>query len=179
MRFEPTTLPGVVRLLADPRRDERGFFARLYCPAENAGAGIEFTSTQINLSRNTAAFTLRGMHFQDVPYAEAKIVRVMRGAIHDVVVDVRPESPTYLHHVAIRLDAEGAEALYIPEGFAHGFLTLEPDTDVLYQMGRPYVPGQAKGYRWDDPAFGIIWPHPPAVIADQDRSWPLLTRASG
>lgn len=177
MKFEPTALPGVIHVMAEPRRDDRGFFARLHCPEEIAKAGIDFTSVQINLSRNTAAYTLRGMHFQDPPYAEAKLVRVVRGAIHDVVVDIRPGSPTYLKHAGFRLDAEGADALFIPEGFAHGFLTLEPETDVLYQMGRAYVPGQAKGYRWDDPALGIIWPHPPAVIGDADRAWPLISGA--
>lgn len=175
MKFEPTALPGVFRVIAEPRPDDRGFFARLHCPEELAGAGIDFTSVQINLSRNTAAHTLRGMHFQNPPYAEAKLVRVVRGAIFDVVVDIRPGSPTYLKHAGFRLDAEGAEALFIPEGFAHGFLTLEPETDVLYQMGRAYVPGQAKGYRWDDPALGIVWPHQPTVIGDADKAWPLIS----
>lgn len=176
MKFEPTTLPGVMLIRPEPHRDTRGFFARIYCPEENSRAGIEFTSTQINLSRNDAALTLRGMHFQDAPHAEAKIIRVTRGAIHDVVVDLRPGSPTHLKHAAFRLDAEAAEALYIPEGFAHGFLTLEPETDVLYQMGNAYVPGQARGLRWNDPALAIAWPQPPKVIAEADRGWLLLGR---
>lgn len=174
MKFEATTLPGVIRIRPEPHQDTRGFFARIDCIDEAAHAGIAFSSVQINLSRNTMLHTLRGMHFQDPPYAEAKIVRVTRGAIHDVVVDIRPGSPTYLSHIAVRLDAGGAEALFIPEGFAHGFLTLEPDTDVLYQMGRAYVQGQARGCRWDDPALGIVWPHAPHVIGDADRNWPLL-----
>ncbi len=174
MIFEPTALPGLMLLRAEPRHDDRGFFARLHCPEEFARAGIDFTSVQINLSRNTRALTLRGMHFQAPPHAEAKLVRVARGAILDVAIDLRPASPTYLRHAQVRLDAERADALFIPEGFAHGFLTLEPETDVLYQMGRAYVPGHAEGYRWDDPAFAIPWPEVPRVISDADRNWPLF-----
>lgn len=179
MKFEPAGSPGpaltgltLIRL--EPHHDARGFFARLHCGEELARAGIAFEPVQINLSRNIAAYTLRGMHYQDPPHAEAKIVRVTRGAIHDVAVDLRPGSPTYLRHAGFRLDAEGGDALYIPEGFAHGFLTLEPETDVLYEMGRAYTPGHARGLRWDDPKLGISWPHPPAVIGDQDRNWALL-----
>jgi dTDP-4-dehydrorhamnose 3,5-epimerase len=174
MKFEATALPDVIRIVPTPHADARGFFGRLYCPQEMAAAGLDFTSVQINLSRNTAAHTLRGMHFQTEPHGEAKIVRVTRGAIFDVAVDIRPGSATYLKHVALRLDAESAGALFIPEGFAHGFLTLEPETDVLYQMGRAYVPGVARGYRWDDPALAIDWPQAPAVINEADRNWPLL-----
>lgn len=175
MKIEATLLPGVFRLEPVPHPDERGFFARIHCPDELAAAGISFTSTQVNLSRNTRRHTLRGMHYQDAPFAEAKIVRVARGAIHDVVVDLRPESPTFRQHIGADLDAAKGMALFIPEGCAHGFLTLEDETDVLYQMGRPYVPGQARGCRWDDPALGIVWPHPPAVIGAADLAWPLIT----
>lgn len=176
MRFEPTALPGLVRIIPEPHRDERGFFARLHCPEELAAAGLEFSASQINLSRNPTRHTLRGLHFQEPPFAEAKIVRAIRGAIFDVAVDLRPGSPTRFSHFACRLDAEGAEALFVPEGFAHGFLTLEPETDVLYQMGRPYLPGHAKGLRWDDSALGIPWPHQPALIGPADKAWPLLER---
>jgi dTDP-4-dehydrorhamnose 3,5-epimerase len=174
MRFEPTALAGVMRIRPTPVEDERGFFARLYCPDAFAGAGLDFTSTQINLSRNTARHTLRGLHYQDAPFAEAKLIRVTRGRLFEVVVDLRPGSPTRFRHVAFELDAIDAEAVFVPEGCAHGFLTLEADTDVLYQMGRPYVPGQARGLRWDDPALRIAWPAAPDILSDADRTWPLL-----
>lgn len=172
MIFRATEIRGVIEIAAEPRRDARGFFARIYCPQELAEAGIDFVSTQINLSSNEAAFTLRGMHWQDPPYAEAKIVRVVAGAVHDVVIDLRPDSPTYLRWIARRLDAEQADALLVPEGCAHGFLTLLPRTDVLYQMSRTHVAGHARGLRYDDPAIGIKWPAPPKVIADADLAWP-------
>ena len=172
MRLIETQLAGVFEIAAEPIRDERGFFARLYCPEAFAKDGIEFTSTQINLSRNDSLGTLRGLHYQDPPNAEAKIVRIVRGAVFEAVVDLRPTSPTYRRHLTWRLDAETGLALLVPEGCAHGFLTLESDTDVLYQMGRPFVPGHARGVRFDDPAFGIDWPAGPSVIAPQDRAWP-------
>lgn len=174
MIFEPTELAGLTLIRAEKRGDERGFFARLHCPEEFARAGLAFAPVQINLSRNPARHTLRGLHFQDPPHAEAKVVRVTRGAIFDVAVDLRAGSPTHGRHRAFRLDAEGADALFIPEGFAHGFLTLEAETDVLYLMGRAYVPGHARGYRYDDPALGIAWPHAPAMIGPADLAWPAF-----
>ena len=177
MRFLKTDLSGVVRVIPEPHEDLRGSFARVYCPMEFEQAGLgDFTPVQINFSRNPAQHTLRGMHWQDPPYAEAKLIRVTRGAAWDVAVDLRPESPTRLRWVATCLDAESAEALFIPEGFAHGFLTLEPDTDVFYQMGRTHEPGQERGARWDDPAFSIDWPARPAMISDRDRAWPDFVR---
>jgi dTDP-4-dehydrorhamnose 3,5-epimerase len=176
MKFERTGLEGVFRILAEPREDARGFFARIYCPDEFANAGIAFTSTQINLSRNTARHTLRGMHWQDAPFAEAKVVRCLRGRIYDVVADIRRDSPTFGRWIACELDAVTANALYIPEGCAHGFLTLEADTDVLYQMGRMYEPGQARGFRYDDPAFAIQWPAVPSVVGEADLKWPGFDR---
>lgn len=177
MRFEAAEIPGVFTIAAAPHADERGFFARIYCPDEFARAGIDFASTQINLSRNTARHTLRGMHWQDAPFAEAKVVRCLSGAIYDVVADLRPDSPTYRKWIARELSAERADALFIPEGCAHGFLTLADDTDVLYQMGRMYEPGLARGFRFDDPAFAIVWPHPPAVIGKADEAWSPFTPA--
>lgn len=174
MMFEETALPGVLRVRQTPSRDPRGFFSRLYCPEEFAKAGIAFTSTQVNLSRNTAKHTLRGLHWQDPPFAESKFIRVTCGVIFEVVVDIRPNSPTRLQHITLELDAEAGDGLFIPEGFAHGFLTLEAETDVLYQMGRLYSPGHARGLRWDDPALGIHWPESPAVIGEADRIWPLI-----
>jgi dTDP-4-dehydrorhamnose 3,5-epimerase len=175
VKFTDTALAGVKRIDITPHGDTRGMFARLYCPDEFTRAGIEFTSVQINLSRNTQRHTLRGMHFQDAPFAEAKVVRVVRGSIYDVVLDLRPESVTYRRWTAATLTAEAGNALFIPEGCAHGFLTLVPDTDVLYQMGRPYTSGHARGVRWNDPAFAIAWPADPAVIDDKDRGWDLVS----
>ena len=138
MRFTPTTIQGAVIVEADPREDERGFFARLHCPVEFAAAGISFTPLQASLSRNTAALTLRGMHYTTEP--EAKLVRCVRGRMLDVLFDIRRDSPTWRQSFAVELDPEGARGLFIPAGVAHGFLTLEPGTDVLYQIDRIYRP---------------------------------------
>lgn len=174
MRFVATGIPGVTLIEAEPKEDERGFFARLYCPDEFAAAGIDFAPAQINLSRNRARGVLRGLHWMASPYAEAKVVRAVRGRIFDVAVDLRPDSPCFRRWTGAELDAASCRALYIPEGCAHGFLTLEPDSDVLYLMGRPYRPGFERGARWDDPAFGVAWPEAPAVIGERDASWPPL-----
>jgi dTDP-4-dehydrorhamnose 3,5-epimerase len=164
----------VIRVRQTPTSDERGTFSRLYCPEEFARAGISFTSTQISLSHNAAKHTLRGLHWQDPPFAEAKFIRVTQGAIFEVIVDIRPASPTRYQHITLELDAGTGDGLFIPEGFAHGFLTLEARTDILYQMGRLYVSGHARGLRWDDPALGISWPATPAIIGKADRNWPLI-----
>lgn len=166
-----TELPGVRRIVAEPHGDARGLFARLYCPEEFAAAGIAFQPSQINLSTNRHRHTLRGMHFQKPPQAEAKVVRVMRGAAYDVVLDLRP-GPTFGKWIAEELHADRLNALFLPEGVAHGFMTLDPDTEVLYQMGRPYAPGHADGVRWDEPAFGIAWPAEPYEMSEKDRDWP-------
>lgn len=171
MKITATKLQGVFDIALEAMTDERGFFARSYCPDEFARAGIEFTSTQINISRNDGALTMRGMHWQDAPHAEAKLVRCVRGRIFDVVADIRPESPTYRAWVGRELDADSGNALFVPEGCAHGFLTLDANCDVLYQMGRAYEPGKANGFRYDDPAFAIAWPHQPKVIAAADLAW--------
>lgn len=172
MRIVVTEIGGVFDVLPEPHFDTRGYFARLYCPEEFAAAGIDFVSAQINLSHNDAALTLRGMHWQDPPFAEAKLVRATAGVVHDVVVDLRPESPTFRRWIARRLSVEAANALFIPEGCAHGFLTLTPSADVFYLMSRPHVGGHARGLRWDDPGIGIEWPAEPCVIGDADRVWP-------
>lgn len=174
MIFEKTALPGVLRVIQTPHRDARGFFSRLYCPDEFAKAGIAFNPTQVNLSRNTTKHTLRGLHWQDAPHAEAKFIRITRGRVFEVVVDIRPDSATRYQHLTLELDAETGDGLFIPEGFAHGFLTLEDETDMLYQMGRMFEPGHARGLRWDDPALRIQWPHAPALINEADRNWPLI-----
>ncbi|CAM5767031.1 dTDP-4-dehydrorhamnose 3,5-epimerase [Labrys miyagiensis] len=176
MIFTETKIPGCFVIDPEPRRDERGFFARLYCPDEFAAAGIPFVLTQGNLSRNDKAFTLRGLHFQDPPFAEAKLVQVARGAILDVAVDLRPDSPSFRQWTGVELTADNARQFYIPEGCAHGFLTLTVGTDVIYGMGSKYIPGHARGYRYDDPAFGIDWPHEPASISAADLAWPAFVK---
>ena len=175
MKFSATALTGVIAIELEPHRDARGFFARTFEPTEFSRAGIDFTSVQMNISRNDAAHTLRGMHWQDAPYDEDKVVRVTSGAIYDVVVDLRPDRTTYRKWISARLDARAGDALFIPKGCAHGFLTLEPATDVFYLMGQAYTPGHARGFRYDDPAIGIDWPATPKVIAPVDLSWPPLS----
>jgi dTDP-4-dehydrorhamnose 3,5-epimerase len=174
MKFNATELDGVFEIWIEPHSDSRGFFTRLFCPAETMRAGLDFTSTQINLSRNTRALTLRGMHYQAEPYAEAKLVRAVSGALYDVVVDLRPGSATQFQWIGRTLDARQCNAVFVPKGFAHGFLTLEPDTDVLYQMGSPYIAGEARGFRYDDPKVNISWPHQPKIVSSADQLWPLL-----
>jgi len=174
MRFAATELPGVLRVSQERIVDARGFFARLHSPDEFAAAGAPFAPVQTSLSRNDAAFTLRGLHFQAPPHAEAKLVRVTRGAIYDVVVDLRRDSPQFKRWIGATLSADNGEALLIPAGCAHGFLTLEDATDVLYQIDRAYVPGHAQGLRYDDPALGIVWPASPRVVSAADLAWPAL-----
>jgi dTDP-4-dehydrorhamnose 3,5-epimerase len=171
MRFTPTPLPGAFLIGLEERRDDRGFFARSFCAREFAEHGLEPAVAQCNVSFNSRKGTLRGMHFQE-PAAEAKLVRTTAGAIWDVIVDLRHGSPTYLRHFGVELDAAGRQALYVPKGFAHGFLTLADATEVFYQMSEFYAPGQDQGVRYDDPAFAIAWPIPVAVISDRDRGYP-------
>jgi dTDP-4-dehydrorhamnose 3,5-epimerase len=172
MRFSATEIPGVVLVEAEPHADERGAFARLHCPEEFAAAGIPFAPAQTSLSRNPQAGTLRGLHHQLAPHAETKLVRVVRGRMFDVVADLRPASPAYRRWFGVELSAENQRALFIPQGVAHGFLTLEPDTDVLYQIAPAFRPGHEAGVRWDDPAFGIAWPAIPALISQRDATYP-------
>lgn len=173
MIFSETAIPGVVVVEPEPVSDERGLFTRLYAPSAFERAGIAFSPVETSLSRNSRALTLRGLHYQPAPFAETKLVRVSRGRAFDVCVDLRPESPTYRRWVGVELDAARARAVFIPEGIAHGFLTLEDDTDLIYQISPAYVPGHDAGVRWDDPAFGIEWP--PAerrIMAPKDEAWP-------
>jgi dTDP-4-dehydrorhamnose 3,5-epimerase len=172
MRFLPQKISGVFVVESDPHRDERGSFARVFCAREFAAAGIAFTPVQANLSGNARRHTLRGLHYQDPPHAEAKFVRAVRGRAYDVVVDLRRESPSHRQWLAVELDARAMNAVFVPEGCAHGFLTLEDDTDILYQMGRPFVDGAGRGVRWNDRAFAIVWPAQPAVISQRDASYP-------
>ncbi len=176
MIFTPTEIAGVVIVEAELRADERGFFARTFCAREFEAAGLRPMVAQANLSFNHRAGTLRGLHFQRPPAAEAKLVRCTRGRVYDVAVDYRPTSPTYLRHVGVVLDAEERNALYVPEGCAHGYLTLDDASEVVYQVSEFYTPGVEGGLRWDDPLLGIDWPGAVAVISEKDAAWPYLER---
>jgi dTDP-4-dehydrorhamnose 3,5-epimerase len=156
----------------EPQQDERGFFARIWCARELKAHGIDVDLAQENLSLNRRAGTLRGLHYQKPPHAEAKIVRCVRGAIFDVIVDIRPGSPTYGSWEGFRLDADNRRALYVPKGFVHGFQSLVDDTEVLYQMTAFHAPDSAAGFRGDDPALAITWPLPVSAISARDRAWP-------
>jgi dTDP-4-dehydrorhamnose 3,5-epimerase len=168
----PTAVDGVVLIEPERIEDERGFFARTFCAAEFAALGLDARIAQCSVSFNPRRGTLRGLHFQPAPHAEAKLVRCTAGAVLDVAVDLRPQSPTFRRHVALELNARTHLALYVPEGVAHGFQTLTDDTEVLYQISTPYRPEAAAGVRWDDPAFAIAWPLPVTVISSRDRTYP-------
>jgi dTDP-4-dehydrorhamnose 3,5-epimerase len=164
-----------LKLLAD----ERGFFARTFCAQEFREAGLSPVVEQCNMSFNHRAGTLRGMHYQSDPAPEAKLVRCTRGAILDVIVDVRPESDTYLQHFAVELTADNRRALYVPPLCAHGYQTLCDHTEVVYQVSAAYAPGTERGLRYDDPDMGIHWPLAVASLSDKDAGWPLLSEAVG
>lgn len=174
MKFLPTPLAGAFVVELVRMEDERGFFARSFCRDEFSALGLNPTITQCNVSWNRRAGTLRGLHYQERPHEEAKLVRCTRGAVWDVVVDLRDGSPTRLRWHAVELSASNRLALYVPEGFAHGFQTLQDDTEVLYQMSESYRPDLARGVRWDDPTLGITWPVSDPVISERDRTYPLL-----
>ncbi len=176
MKFVETKLQGVVLVDIDCLQDERGFFARTVCSKEFAAHGLSAAFVQSSVSYNRAQGTLRGMHYQRAPYEEKKIVRCVRGAIYDVVLDLRPQSPTFRKWIAVELNEDNARAVYIPEGCAHGFQTLTNDTVILYQMTAFFDASSAAGVRWDDPVFGISWPDIKVrVIADKDRQYPDFT----
>lgn len=172
MRFADTPIKGAFVLEIEPRRDERGHFARTFDRAEFRRRGLASSFAECSVSFNERRGTLRGLHYQVNPHPEAKLVRCTRGRIHDVIVDLRPRSPTRGRWHAVELGAENGRLLYIPEGVAHGFLTLEPRSEVYYEISAPYAPACARGIRWDDPAFAIRWPAPPEVISERDRSYP-------
>ena len=178
MLFTATTLAGAQIIDIERREDSRGFFARTFCRGEFVDAGLEPMVEQCNLSYNYRAGTLRGMHYQVAPAEEAKLVRCTAGAILDVIVDMRPESATYLQHIGVELTASNRRALLVPPLFAHGYLTLSDDAEVVYQVSETYTPGTERGLRHDDPALGIDWPVDVAVISDKDAAWPLLGQAS-
>ncbi len=178
MILSRTPLEGVAVIDLELKQDERGFFARSFDREVFAAEGLEPVVAQCNVSYNSRAGTLRGMHFQVAPATEAKLVRCTAGAILDIIVDVRPESATYLQHVAVELTALNRRALYVPPMFAHGYQTLVDGAEVTYQVSEAYTPGTERGLRHDDPLLGLRWPLPVAVISDKDASWPLRT-ASG
>jgi dTDP-4-dehydrorhamnose 3,5-epimerase len=172
MIFTETNLEGTFIVEIQRLEDERGFFARSFCQREFQEHGLNPNLAQCNISYNKVKGTMRGMHFQAAPFQEAKLVRCTQGAVHDVIIDLRPDSPTYKEHFAIDLTSEAHNALYVPEGFAHGFLTLAPETCVFYQMSEFYVPGYARGFRWNDPAFSVNWPAEVELISERDANYP-------
>ena len=172
MIFEATRLRDAYVIDVEAHRDERGLFARTFCQRRFAERGLHDAMVQGNLSFNNAAGTLRGMHFQVAPAEEAKLVRCTRGSIFDVIIDLRPSSPTYLEHVGVELSADNRRALYVPPMFAHGFQTLQEDTEVSYLVSGFYDPSAERGVRFDDPRFGIAWPLPVAVVSPKDAAWP-------
>ena len=175
MIFEETRLKGAYLIRPERLEDERGFFARVWCQREFQEQGLEVALAQCNISYNRKKFTLRGMHFQKRPYEEVKLVRCTAGAIFDVIVDIRPDSPTFRDWLGVELNAENRHILYIPKGFAHGFLTLSDDVEIFYQMSEFYTPGAGRGFRWDDPAIGIRWPLTATpILSEQDRAWPAF-----
>lgn len=179
MNFLETPLKGA--FLIDPEKieDTRGFFARTWCQREFESQGISFKPVQCNVSYNKKKGVLRGMHYQVFPHQEAKLVWCIKGAIHDVIIDLRPMSPTITQHVSVVLTAENRRMLYIPEGFAHGFQTLENEAEIFYQMSEFYAPECAQGVRWNDPAFGIQWPTDERLISERDQNYPDFILPNG
>jgi dTDP-4-dehydrorhamnose 3,5-epimerase len=178
MTFCESKLPGVFEIRIEPKSDDRGFFARSWCREEFEMHGLNPMLVQCNISFNARKGTLRGMHFQAPPLEEAKLVRCTQGAIYDVVIDLRPESPMYKQWIGVTLSAADRNMMYVPEGCAHGFLTLEDDSEVFYQMSEYYSVESARGVRWDDPAFGIAWPDSVEVISERDRTYADFVRES-
>lgn len=172
MIFQETGLPDAYVIAIQRLEDERGFFARAWCQREYADHQLNTQLVQCNIAYNHRKGTLRGMHFQRAPYAEVKIVRCTRGAIYDVIIDLRPESPTFKQHFGVELTQENHKMLYVPEGFAHGYLTLTDGAEIFYQVTQFYKPEAADGVRWNDPRFGIVWPAAVEVISARDANYP-------
>ena len=175
MQFHPTRLKDAVLIELDKREDQRGYFARIFCEQEFGDAGLETRYVQANTSSNPKAGTLRGMHYQNPPHAEVKVIRCTRGAIFDAIIDLRRSSPSFGQWQGFELDARAGTMLYVPTGFAHGYQTLTDDTEVGYLVSHPYTPGAEQGIRHDDPAFAITWPRPVSVISEKDASWPAYS----
>jgi dTDP-4-dehydrorhamnose 3,5-epimerase len=176
MHFTGTYIAGAWVVDADPHEDDRGRFMRAWCSREFAEHGLDFLPVQANMGFSFRKGTIRGMHFQIAPALEAKLVRCTRGTIYDVVVDLRPESPTYRKWYGVELGAENGRMLYVPERCAHGYQTLEDNTEIYYMTSGFYAPNLAYGVRFDDPAFSVQWPCVPSVVSEQDRNWPLVER---
>lgn len=171
MIFSETRLAGAYTVDIDRRKDDRGYFARMFCADEFSAHGLRSAVTQASVSFNAKRGTLRGLHFQYPPGAETKYVRCTKGAVFDVIVDLRPESSTYLEHLAVVLSAENGRGLYVPKRFAHGFVTLENDTELIYFIGEYHAPNAEGGLRYDDPMLGVDWPLPARVVSPRDMAW--------
>jgi dTDP-4-dehydrorhamnose 3,5-epimerase len=169
--FNETKLPGVFTIDLVIQEDDRGFFARTWCREEFERHGLNHSLVQCNMSYNRKKSTLRGLHYQSAPRQEAKLVRCTRGSLYDVVVDIRPESPTFAQWIAVELTSQNRRLLYVPEGCAHGFQTLQDDTEVFYQMSEFFAPESARGIRWNDPLFGIEWPFVERIISQRDEGY--------
>ena len=178
MLFTQTQLKGAFIVELEQRQDTRGFFARTFCATEFTAHGLKPTVAQCNVSFNSKKGTLRGMHYQIAPAGETKLIRCTQGAIYDVIIDMRPDSPTYLSHIGVELTAENRRALYVPEMFAHGYQALTDAAEVVYQVGEFYTPGYERGLRYDDPTFGIDWPLAISEISQKDAAWPMFKFAS-
>ncbi len=176
MIFRETELKGLYEIGLEPREDERGFFARSYCKEEFKKHGLNFDIVQSSISYNKKKATLRGMHYQAAPHEEEKLVSCISGSIRDVVIDLRPGSPTYCKWFSADLSAKDRKSLYIPKGFAHGFQTMQDDTAILYHMSEYYYPECSRGIRWDDPFFSIEWPSGKPVISDKDKTYPFFKK---
>jgi dTDP-4-dehydrorhamnose 3,5-epimerase len=174
MRFTSLPIAGATLVEAEPIKDDRGFFARVWCEEEFARQGLDARAAQANVGVSHRQGTLRGLHYQVAPDLEAKLVRCLRGAVWDVMVDLRPDSPTYRRWHGVELRGGDSRAVYVPPLCAHGYITLEDDTELWYQASVPFAPASARGVRYDDPSIGITWPRPALVISDRDRAWPLL-----
>ena len=174
MIFTETKLKGAFIIDVKRLEDERGFFGRSYCENEFKEHGLNTNVVQANVSHNKIKGTVRGMHMQLAPFEESKLVRCTRGAIYDVIIDLRENSETYKQWIGVELTADSFRMLFVPEGFAHGFITLEDNTDVTYQVTQFYTPGSERGFRWDDPAFNIQWPIEPVLISEKDKSHPFF-----
>ncbi len=172
MKFSETKLSGAFIIDPEPRGDHRGFFARMYCANEFAEHGLATHMVQSNLSRSANQYTLRGMHYQIDGAEEAKLVRCTAGVILDTIIDIRPESPTFKQYVQVELTEDNMRMLYVPPGFAHGFITLRDNCDIFYQVSNFYAPGRERGIRWNDPTFGIEWPSDSPVMSDKDQAYP-------
>lgn len=174
MKFEETSLKDAWIIDLEPFVDARGYFARTFCANEFTAHGIDPKFVQSNLSHNHKRGTVRGMHIQNAPAEESKLIRCVQGALYDIIIDLRPNSPTYLMHLGVELTADNKRMLYVPKGFAHGYQALQDDTEAMYMVGEFYTPEYERGFRYNDPIFAIQWPLPVEFISEKDAAWPLF-----